>query len=150
VAQLSNMNVELPDLSSKSLDDLDHLPGMLDTIGFSFVESGSHMRALLDQLAARKAAHLGSSPKSIQPEHFATAGNHACGNGPHAARHPDRAWRSGDGGGPGRLAETPEEILWLDEAVHLPIVWTPRGLETLTKQGTASRPAEQCRHGRGR
>lgn len=39
-----------------------------------------------------------------------------------------------------RLAEIQEELLWLCEAAHVPVVWATQVLEKLAKQGTASRP----------
>jgi len=38
-----------------------------------------------------------------------------------------------------RLAELQEEILWLSEAAHIPVVWATQVLESLTKQGIPSR-----------
>jgi pyruvate kinase len=38
-----------------------------------------------------------------------------------------------------RLAEVQEEILWLCEAAHLPVVWATQVLETLAKKGRPSR-----------
>src|SRR5436853_963876 len=38
-----------------------------------------------------------------------------------------------------RLAEVQEEILWLCEAAHLPVVWATQVLETLAKTGLPSR-----------
>lgn len=38
-----------------------------------------------------------------------------------------------------RLAEVQEEILWLSEAAHLPVIWATQVLEGLAKTGTASR-----------
>jgi pyruvate kinase len=38
-----------------------------------------------------------------------------------------------------RLAEVQEEILWMCEAAHLPVVWATQVLETLTKEGTPTR-----------
>jgi pyruvate kinase len=38
-----------------------------------------------------------------------------------------------------RLAEVQEEILWLAEAAHLPVVWATQVLETLAKTGRPSR-----------
>ena len=39
-----------------------------------------------------------------------------------------------------RLAEIQEEILWLCEAAHVPVIWATQVLETLTKKGVISRP----------
>ena len=38
-----------------------------------------------------------------------------------------------------RLAEVQEEILWLCEAAHIPVVWATQVLETLAKKGRPSR-----------
>ncbi len=38
-----------------------------------------------------------------------------------------------------RLAEVQEEILWLCEAAHLPVIWGTQVLETLAKKGMATR-----------
>jgi pyruvate kinase len=38
-----------------------------------------------------------------------------------------------------RLAEVQEEILWLAEAAHLPVVWATQVLESLAKSGRPSR-----------
>ena len=38
-----------------------------------------------------------------------------------------------------RLAEAQEEILWISEAAHVPVIWATQVLETLAKTGTPSR-----------
>jgi pyruvate kinase len=38
-----------------------------------------------------------------------------------------------------RLAEVQEEILWICEAAHIPVIWATQVLETLAKQGIPSR-----------
>ena len=38
-----------------------------------------------------------------------------------------------------RLAEVQEEILWIAEAAHVPVIWATQVLETLAKKGMASR-----------
>ena len=38
-----------------------------------------------------------------------------------------------------RLAELQEEILWICEAAHLPVIWATQVLEQLAKQGRPSR-----------
>ena len=136
-----NMDIDLPALSSKDLADLDQLVGVVDIIGFSFVESGPHMQALLDQLAARQAGHLGVIAKIETARAFRNlpeimlAAMGRLSFGIMIARG-DLAMEVG----PERLAEVQEEILWLAEAAHLPVVWATQVLETLAKQGTVSRP----------
>ena len=38
-----------------------------------------------------------------------------------------------------RMAEVQEEILWLCEAAHVPVIWATQVLDTLARTGTASR-----------
>jgi pyruvate kinase len=38
-----------------------------------------------------------------------------------------------------RLAEVQEEILWLCEAAHVPVIWATQVLETLAKRGAPTR-----------
>ncbi|MFZ5514869.1 MAG: pyruvate kinase, partial [Pseudomonadota bacterium] len=39
-----------------------------------------------------------------------------------------------------RLSEVQEEILWLCEAAHVPVIWATQILESLAKNGAPSRP----------
>jgi len=41
--------------------------------------------------------------------------------------------------GPQRLAEVQEEILWICEAAHAPVIWATQVLESLAKKGMPSR-----------
>ena len=38
-----------------------------------------------------------------------------------------------------RMAEVQEEILWICEAAHVPVIWATQVLETLAKDGMPSR-----------
>jgi pyruvate kinase len=38
-----------------------------------------------------------------------------------------------------RLAEVQEEILWISEAAHVPVIWATQVLEHLAKSGVPSR-----------
>lgn len=38
-----------------------------------------------------------------------------------------------------RLAEVQEEILWICEVAHVPVIWATQVLETLAKDGMPSR-----------
>ena len=38
-----------------------------------------------------------------------------------------------------RLTEIQEEILWISEAAHVPVIWATQVLETLNKTGLATR-----------
>ena len=47
-----------------------------------------------------------------------------------------------------RLAEIQEEILWLCEAAHVPVIWATQVLETLAKRGALAPRNHRCRHER--
>ena len=39
-----------------------------------------------------------------------------------------------------RMAEIQEEMLWLCEAAHVPVIWATQVLESIAKHGVRSRP----------
>jgi pyruvate kinase len=39
-----------------------------------------------------------------------------------------------------RMAEIQEEILWLSEAAHVPVIWATQVFKSLARKGVASRP----------
>ena len=41
--------------------------------------------------------------------------------------------------GPDRIAEVQDQIMWICEAAHIPVIWATQVLETLTSTGTATR-----------
>ena len=44
-----------------------------------------------------------------------------------------------------RLAEVQEEILWMCEAAHMPVIWATQVLESVAKQGEPSRAGDHRR-----
>ncbi len=133
--------LNLPPLSDKDLADLEVIIPLVDMVGFSFVESGAHMGALLEALQQRQASHLGIIAKIETAQAFhrlpeillAALGRQPLGV---MVARGDLAVEVG----PERLTEVQEEILWLAEAAHLPVIWATQVLETLTKKGSISRP----------
>ncbi|MHB1202173.1 MAG: pyruvate kinase [Acidithiobacillus sp.] len=133
--------LNLPSLSDKDLADLDVIIPLVDMVGFSFVESGAHMAALLEALQQRQASHLGIIAKVETAQAFhrlpeillAALGREPLGV---MVARGDLAVEVG----PERLTEVQEEILWLAEAAHLPVIWATQVLETLTRKGSISRP----------
>lgn len=133
-------NLGLPALTEKDLSDLDFVVSQADLVGYSFVQSADDMDRLVAALAERDAAHLGivakiETRRGVQnlPEIIAHG----------AGRHPfgvmiargDLAVEIGFA----RLAEIQEEILWLCEAAHVPVIWATQVLENLIKRGMPSR-----------
>ncbi|MBT9613428.1 MAG: pyruvate kinase [Burkholderiales bacterium] len=133
-------NLGLPALTERDLSDLDFVVSQADLVGYSFVQSADDMDRLVAALAERNAAHLGivakiETRRGVQnlPEIIAHG----------AGRHPfgvmiargDLAVEIGFA----RLAEIQEEILWLCEAAHVPVIWATQVLENLIKRGIPSR-----------
>lgn len=128
-------------LSQKDLADLEFVVHHADLVGFSFVESAADMHVLMTELERRDAESLAIIAKietmqALQnlPEiMLSTIGHRALGI---MIARGDLAVELGGE----RLAEIQEEILWLAEAGHVPVVWATQVLETMAKTGTVSRP----------
>lgn len=133
-------SLPIPPLTPKDLDDLDFVVAHADVVGYSFVQSAADVRALRKELARRSAPDMGVVLKietgrafDLLPE-ILLAALHAPVAGVMIARG-DLAVEVGYE----RLAEVQEEILWICEAAHLPVVWATQVLEGLTKIGLPSR-----------
>ena len=133
--------LELGPLSDKDLQDLDFVARHADLVGFSFVETAGDMLVLMDELQRRGAGSMGIVAK-IETERalrnlpeimISTIGKHPL------AVMIARGDLAVEIGGE-RLAEIQEEILWLAEAGHVPVIWATQVLETLAKTGAISRP----------
>lgn len=137
---LPDTDLDLPALTSKDLADLEFVARHADFINFSFVNRPSDVDALTDWLEAHGAGHLGVILKIETKRAFENlpglllASMRAPRRGVMIARG-DLAVECGFE----RMAEVQEEILWLCEAAHVPVVWATQVLETLAKEGAPSR-----------
>jgi pyruvate kinase len=133
-------DIALPALSEKDLLDLDFVARETDIVGYSFVQSAADMDRLADELEARGAGNLGRIAK-IETRRAVANLPEIVVHG--AARAPfglmiargDLAVEIGWS----RLAEIQEEILWLAEAAHVPVVWATQVFEQLIKENLPSR-----------
>lgn len=133
--------LDLPTLTDKDLADLDFVVRHADMVGLSFVEKAADLERLFDELRSRQAGHLGVIAKieNAQAVHalpellLAALGHQPFGL---MIARGDLAVELGGE----RLSEIQEEILWLAEAAHTPVVWATQVLESLAKQGAVSRP----------
>lgn len=131
----------LPPLSQKDLQDLDFVCAHADLVGFSFVESLADMECLMTELAKRNASELpiiakietNKAVKNLPDIILGTIGRHHLGI---MIARGDLAVELGSA----RLAEIQEELLWLCEAGHVPVIWATQVLESIAKKGTRSRP----------
>lgn len=133
--------LNLPPLSSKDLEDLNFVCEHADMVGFSFVETVEDMEALMSELAQRNTAELTIVAKIETNRAFrhlpeiilGTMGQHSLGI---MIARGDLAVELGSV----RMSEIQEEILWLCEAAHIPVIWATQVLESLAKSGRISRP----------
>jgi len=129
----------LPAMSTKDDQTLELALAHADMIGLSFVRTPDDVRKLREKLVAAPRA-LGMILKIETSPGFRNLGAillealHYDHVGVMIARG-DLAVEVGFE----RLAELQEEILWLCEAAHVPVVWATQVLESLAKTGLPSR-----------
>jgi pyruvate kinase len=137
---LPNSNLGLNKLTDKDRQDLAFVVKYADIINLSFVNHPVMVEALQEELRKHQAEHVGIMLKIETKEGFR--------NLPHLLLAVMRSYPAGIMIARGdlavecgwqRLAEVQEEILWLTEAAHLPVVWATQVLESLSKKGRPSR-----------
>jgi pyruvate kinase len=137
---LPGSTLRLPALTAKDLDDLRFIAAHADIVGYSFVRTAQDVRELQARLADLGRADLGLILKIETRRAFEQlpalllAAMHSPAAGVMIARG-DLAVECGYE----RLAEVQEEILWMAEASHTPVVWATQVLESLAKEGIPSR-----------
>jgi pyruvate kinase len=134
--------LDLPPLTSKDFRDLDFIAEHADLIGYSFVQRVDDIELLQDHLVAR-------APKREPPGLVLKIETPlAVRNLPplilQSAAHNPTAVMIARGDlavelGFARLTEMQEEILWLCEAAHTPVVWATQVLDNYVRDGVASR-----------
>ena len=136
-----DLDADLPPLSSKDKEDLDFVCRHADMVGFSFVESLADMDCLITELDKRDARHLpiiakietNRAVRNLPELLLGTVGRQALGV---MIARGDLSVELGSV----RLAEIQEELLWVCESAHVPVIWAAQVLETLAKSGSRSRP----------
>jgi len=143
----ANKGINLPDsdlsiasLTPKDLEDLQVVATQADIVGMSFVRSPGDVEALDAHLVRLGRPDIGILLKIETRQAF--------DNLPYLVH---AAMRRGAAGvmiargdlavecGFERMAEIQEEILWVCEAAHMPVVWATQVLENLAKRGQPSR-----------
>jgi pyruvate kinase len=135
--------LDIAALTDKDRADLAFVAGHADGIGFSFVQSAADVRMLQEALVEHRPDDWQALSLVLKIE---TA--HAVRNLPDiivqaAGRQPTAIMIArGDLAieiGFARTAEMQEEILWIGEAAHMPVIWATQVLEHLVQKGTPSR-----------
>ncbi|MGK0674153.1 MAG: pyruvate kinase [Halothiobacillaceae bacterium] len=128
-------------LTTKDQTDLEVLAPHVDMVALSFLRTSGDVIDLQKQLARLGASQLGIVLKIENRQAFENlpnillAGLRSPRLGVMVARG-DLAVEMGFE----RLSEVQEEILWLCEAAHVPVIWATQILENLAKSGAPSRP----------
>jgi pyruvate kinase len=137
---LPDSNLQFPSLTEKDLNDLKFIVKYADMIGYSFVRSAEDVAQLQEKLKELKGDKLGiilkiETRRAFEqlPEILLSAmSSHSIGV---MIARGDLAIETGFE----RLAEVQEEILWMCEAAHIPVIWATQVLEGLSKSGIYSR-----------
>ena len=134
--------LSLPTFSDKDMLDLRFVSRHADMVGLSFIEQADDVLFLREQLQDQGAADLPviariATSHAVQnlPDIISRALAENIDLGILIARD-DLAAEIGSV----RFAEIQQEILWLCEAAHIPVIWATQVLETLSRKGIVSRP----------
>ncbi|OGS94504.1 MAG: hypothetical protein A3H31_00505 [Gallionellales bacterium RIFCSPLOWO2_02_FULL_57_47] len=132
--------IALPILNDDDLNALDCAVEIADIVGLSFVQSAEDMDRLSAELQARGKQDMGIVAKIETPAGVKNLPEiivHGAGRHPFGVMiaRGDLAVEIGYD----RLAEIQEEILWLCEAAHVPVIWATQVLESMVKQDIPSR-----------
>jgi pyruvate kinase len=137
---LPDTKFRLPALTVQDADDLQFVVRHADLVGLSFVRRPEDVLTIQKELARLDAQHLGIVLKIETRTAFEQLPKLLL-----AAMRGERVGvmiARGDLGvecGFERLAEVQEEILWVCEAAHIPVIWATQVLENLAKKGMPSR-----------
>jgi pyruvate kinase len=135
-------DLRLDPLTADDLRDLDFVAAHADLIGFSFVQRADDITRLQQELAKRRSdwRSLGIIAKVETEQAVKNLPDiivRAAGRQPFGVMiaRGDLAVAIGFE----RLAEMQEEILWLCEAAHVPVIWATQVLEEMVKSGLPTR-----------
>ena len=137
---LPDSRLRLPALTAQDLEVLPFVARHADLVGYSFVRSAADVRELQARLTQLGGASLGVVLKIETARAFERLPELLLA----AMRSPAAGVMIARGDlavecGYERLAEVQEEILWMCEAAHVPVVWATQVLESLAKDGLPSR-----------
>ncbi|MGI9547364.1 MAG: pyruvate kinase [Flavobacteriaceae bacterium] len=137
---LPKTKLHLPALTAQDLEVLPFVCRHADIIGYSFVRRGQDVKRLYSELEKYNAEHIGVVFKIENKEAFENLpeilinGMERNKIGVMIARG-DLAIEIGFE----RISEVQNEILWICEAAHVPVIWATQVLENLAKTGIPTR-----------
>jgi pyruvate kinase len=136
---LPDTELSLPALTTADLEILPFVASHADLVGMSFVERPEDVFEL-----QRRLKELGKQPGIVLKIETRRAFETLPGLLLAAMHNPSAGVMIARGDlavecGFERLAEVQEEILWICEAAHMPVIWATQVLESLAKSGQPSR-----------
>ncbi len=139
-----DVDLGMPALTAKDRDDLDVVVAEADLIGYSFVQCEEDVEVLWQEIQRREARARRRPPGLILKIETARAVRNAPALIVAASGHMPTGVMIARGDlavevGFQRLAELQEELLWLAEAAHTPVIWATQVLDRLVRKGTPSR-----------
>ena len=135
------LGLRLDPLTPKDLIDLEAIVRLADIVGYSFVQSAADMARLQEILTRiapdRQLAIAAKIETALAVRNLPEIIVQGAGSQPFAVMiaRGDLAVEIGFG----RLAEIQEEILWLCEAAHVPVIWATNVLDAFVRKGSHSR-----------
>lgn len=137
---LPDTALQVPAITEKDRADLAFIARHADMVALSFVNSADDVRELRSILAS----HDGGRPAIVLKIETLRGFTNLPAMLLDAMKAPRCAVMIARGDlavecGFERMAEVQEEILWLCEAAHVPVIWATQVLETLAKEGQPSR-----------
>ena len=137
---LPDSKLRLPSLTDEDIAHLPFIAGHADLVGYSFVRGESDVEQLQAHLSRVGGEHLGIILKIETRQafeslpHLLLAAMRSAAAGVMIARG-DLAVECGYE----RTGELQEEIMWMAEAAHVPVIWATQVLENVAKTGQPSR-----------
>ncbi|NWH05083.1 pyruvate kinase [Desulfobacter latus] len=137
---LPDTELHLPALTAKDIEDLEFVARHADIVNYSFVRRKEDLDLLAQELRRLNRTDIGIVLKIENRQAFdnlpilLAMALRSPASGVMIARG-DLAVECGWE----RLAEVQEEILWMCEAAHMPVIWATQVLEGLAKRGLPSR-----------
>jgi pyruvate kinase len=137
---LPDTKIDFPAITPKDLQDLRFVVTHADLVGMSFVRHERDIYELQARVAELGGDNLGIVLKIETRQGFERLPNLMLA----AMRQPTAGVMIARGDlavecGFERTAEVQEEILWICEAAHMPVIWATQVLESLAKKGRPSR-----------
>ncbi|MDP3433481.1 MAG: pyruvate kinase, partial [Bacteroidota bacterium] len=137
---LPDTHLQLPSLTEEDVSNLPFIAKHADIVGYSFVRTANDVTQLMDALSNMNRMDIGMVLKIENKESFNNLSDLLLtamkwsNIGVMIARG-DLAVELGVE----RISEVQEQILWVCEAAHVPVIWATQILENLAQTGLATR-----------